>query len=167
MKRFFEFLKRLFGFGSVAKKITGGAAAAVIAAAVLFVGNEEGLRTKAYLDSTGVPTICYGETLGVRLGQTKTVSECKEMFGERLGEFYKGIHKCLKVEVPEKVDIAFLSLAYNIGIHGFCGSTVVKRANAGDLKGACDAILMWKNAGGRPILLPRRQRERKLCLEGL
>ena len=44
----------------------------------------EGLRTVAYKDPVGIPTACFGETQGVRLGQTYTVEECRQMLGQRV-----------------------------------------------------------------------------------
>ena len=58
---------------------------------------------------------------------------------------------------------ALVSLAFNIGTGGFRRSTVVKRLNAGDFRGAADAILMWDKPS---ILIPRRRRERELFLNG-
>ena len=69
-----------------------GIAGILTAAGVLVVatvGDFEGLRTSAYPDVIGIPTICYGETRGVRLGDRRTVAECKAMLGDRLVA-YKG-----------------------------------------------------------------------------
>ena len=46
--------------------------AAVGAAAIALVAGWEGLRTKAYLDAVKVPTVCFGETRGVKLGDSYT-----------------------------------------------------------------------------------------------
>ena len=149
-------------------------AGAVTAAGVLaigLIGGFEGLRTKAYRDVVGVPTVCFGETRGVKMGDTYTVDECKAMLGDGLVEFEAGIRKCLTSpdNIPAKPYVAFLSLAYHTGQRAFCGSSVARKANAGDLRGACDAILAWNKAGGRVIkgIVTRRQEERALCLEGL
>lgn len=148
------------------RKVIGGS---LLAGLITLVGAFEGLRTYAYRDPVGIPTICFGETRGVEMGDVATVEECKKMLGDRLIEFARGVDKCLTAIVPDKPYMAFVSLAYNIGTGAFCKSTVVKRANAGNLRGACDAILMWNKAGGRvlPGLVKRREAERKLCLEGV
>ncbi len=147
----------------------GLTAAGVIAVAT--VGGYEGLRTKAYRDVVGIPTVCFGETRGVKMGDRYTVDECKAMLGDALAEFETGMRRCLKApdQIPDKTYVAFLSLSYNIGQGAFCRSTVARRANAGNLKGACDAMLAWNKAGGRVIqgLVNRRKGERLLCLEGL
>lgn len=141
------------------------------ALAVGFVGGKEGLSTKAYRDVAGIPTICFGETRGVKMGDTATVDECKAMLGDALVEFEGNMRACLKEpdKIPDKPYVAFLSLSYNIGSRAFCSSTVARKANAGDLKGACNAILVWNRAGGRVIrgLVIRRAEEQRMCLEGL
>lgn len=143
--------------------------AAILAAAIALIGGYEGLRTVAYRDVVGVPTICFGETRGVKMGDTATVEECKVMLGDALIEFSTALDKCLTVKTPDKTYTAILSWSYNVGTGAACKSTLVRLANKGDLKGACNELLKWDKAGGRAIkgLTIRRQDERKLCLEGL
>lgn len=159
------FLSNTLGVVGGRKALTGAALAALIA----LVGGFEGLRTYAYRDPVGIPTICFGETRGVQMGDTATVEECKKMLGDRLLEFAAGVDKCLTVPAPDKPYMAFVSLAYNIGTGAFCKSTVVKRWNLKQYRASCEAILMWNKAGGRvlPGLVTRREAERKLCLEGV
>lgn len=142
----------------------------VLALLVGTVGAWEGLRTTAYRDVVGIPTVCFGETRGVKMGDTYTVDECKAMLGDALVEFETGMRACLKAPdtIPDKPYVAMTSVTYNIGIRGFCGSTMARKLNAGDIKGACNALLAWNKAGGRVIagLTNRRQEERRICLEG-
>jgi lysozyme len=143
-------------------------ACAVLACTV--VGGFEGLRQTAYRDVVGVPTICYGETRGVKMGQTATKAECDTMLIEGLKDFEGGVYSCapgLYDAPPERV-VAHVSLAYNIGKGAYCKSTVVRRFNAGDIKGSCEAFLMWNKAKGItwPGLTRRRKAERELCLKG-
>lgn len=141
------------------------------ALAIGAVGAFEGLRTRAYLDIVGVPTVCYGETRGVSLGDQYTVEECKAMLGDGLLEFEQGMLKCIidPASVPDKSYVAFLSFSYNVGTGAFCKSTLVRKLNSGNLLGACDELLKWVNAGGKVVqgLVNRRNEERALCLEGL
>lgn len=144
---------------------------AVMAAAVALVGAWEGLRTFAYRDVVGIPTVCFGETRGVKMGDRYTVDECRAMLGDGLVEFEAGMRRCLRApdQIPAKSYVSFLSLSYNIGTRAFCGSTVARRANAGDMRGACNAIPMWNKAGGRVVqgLVNRRKDEQRICIEGL
>lgn len=140
--------------------------------AVGVVGTYEGMRTKAYIPIPGdVPTVCFGETRGVKMGDVHTPAECQAMLGNALVEFETNMRRCLTApdRIPDKPYVAMLSLSYNIGSRAFCGSTVARKANAGDLRGACDAFLAWNKAGGRVVagLVNRRADERKLCLAGL
>ncbi|MBO0141520.1 lysozyme [Agrobacterium sp. Ap1] len=142
----------------------------IAAAAIALVAAWEGVRTVAYKDIVGVPTVCFGETRGVKMGDRYTMEECRAMLGDGLVEFEAGMRACLTKpdSIPEKPYVAFLSLSYNIGTRAFCGSTVARRANVGDIRGACNAITMWDRAGGRVVqgLVNRRAEERKICLQG-
>lgn len=153
----------------MASRLAKGSGA--LAAAIALVGAWEGVRTVAYKDIVGVPTVCFGETRGVKMGDRYTMEECRTMLGDGLVEFEAGMRKCLvrPEAVPEKAYVAFLSLSYNIGTGAFCKSTVARKANAGDIKGACEAISAWNKAGGRVVkgLVNRRADERRICLSGL
>ena len=144
---------------------------AVLATAVATVGAWEGVRTVAYRDVVGIPTVCFGETRGVKMGDRYSIEECQSMLGDGLREFEHGMRACLREpdKLPDGAYVAFLSASYNIGTRAFCGSSMARLANAGDLRGACDALLRWNRAGGRVVkgLTNRREAERKLCLEGL
>lgn len=149
-------------------RLTKGSA--ILVFALSLVGGFEGLRTVAYTDATGTPTICYGETLGVSLGDVKTTAECKEMFAERLPVFEKGMVRCIENPdaVPDKSYIALLSFTYNVGVGAFCKSTLVKKLNAGDLEGACNELPRWNKSKGRVLkgLVNRRAEEQRICLDG-
>ena len=148
----------------------GTAITAAGALALSVIGGFEGLKLNSYQDSVKVWTVCYGETKGIKRGMKFTKPECDAMFANRLVEFETGMRKCLKApdSIPDKPYVTFLSLSYNIGLGAFCGSTLVKKANAGDIRAACNELPKWSRAGTfSKLLLPRRQTERKLCLEGL
>lgn len=139
--------------------------------AVTQIGSREGKSNVAYPDIVGVWTICNGETRGVRKDDYKTDAECAQMLANGLVEFESGIRRCLKNPdaIPGKSYIQFLSLAWNIGVGAFCKSTVVKRLNANDMRGACNAIPLFNRAGGKVVrgLVIRRADEQRKCLEGL
>ena len=48
-----------------------------LAVAVSLIGGFEGLRQGAYLDPAGIPTICFGETLGSRWATGKARANAK------------------------------------------------------------------------------------------
>jgi lysozyme len=141
------------------------------AAVIALVGVWEGVRTTAYRDIIGIPTVCFGETRGVKMGDKYTLEECKAMLGDAVIEFEQGIRKCLKNpdSIPDKVYVTSLSLSYNIGQSAFCKSTVARRLNEGNYRAACNAFPAWNKAGGKVSkgLINRRAEEKKICLQGL
>ena len=155
-------------------KKTGGALAAITLAgslAIQTVGGFEGLKLYAYRDVVGIWTACYGETKGIKPGMKFSKADCDNMLIDSLVEHEEGMRRCLNQPdaLPIKTYVAGVSLTYNIGIGGFCGSTVARKLNAGDISGACDAFLMWDKAKGKRIkgLTVRREAERELCLKGI
>lgn len=133
---------------------------------VACVGAEEGLRTVAYKDPVGIPTICFGETKDVKLGDKKTADECKAMLGERVLEFGRKVDACTTGPMTPSRKAGLTSFAYNVGAETYCKSSVARKINAGDVQGGCDALLLYVYAKGikLPGLEKRRQQERQLCL---
>lgn len=131
---------------------------------------------RAYLDIAGIPTACDGITKGVKMGQVYTEAQCAMMLERELVIHAEGVMNCspgLRGEGRDYQRAAAVSLAYNIGVKGYCGSTAARRFNAGNYRGGCDAFMAWNKArvGGilRPVqgLTNRRARERAMCLRGL
>ncbi|GAB5431203.1 MAG: hypothetical protein EpisKO_05730 [Epibacterium sp.] len=153
----------------VRKRALAGVAVAVAIAAAPMVAQFEGLRTQAYKDVVGIWTVCFGETKGVGPGDEYTVAECEAMLDEELRAYAVELGKCLKAPLPEGAAVAFLSWSYNVGTGAACRSTAVRKANAGDLFGACDELLRWNRAGGRVVrgLVIRREKEHSLCVGSL
>ena len=156
-----------------AKTLVGviGAAAALIVAPFVD-GWESGGKPRlvAYQDIVRVWTICGGETLGVKRGMVETEAGCKLREEAALIRHAEPVLACTPVlrDRPYQLS-AGISLAYNIGTAGYCKSTVARRFNARDWRGACDAFLMWNKAGGQVVrgLDRRRRAERDLCLKDL
>lgn len=141
--------------------------------AIPYIGEWEGLRLKAYRDVVGVWTVCYGETKGVTRGDSYTKAECDEMFSRELLDYRNRLHRAfteetLKFRLPVTRDVAYTSLAYNAGVAAISRSTAVKRLNAGNIVGGCEAITWWNKAGNRIWrgLVNRRKKDYDLCMIG-
>ena len=156
---------------SLKKKLGAGAAAVVIASATPFIAKWEGLETTVYRDIVGVPTVCYGETRGVKMGDTYTKAECMDMLKVAVGDYYRKIEPCMtNKDIPVGVQASLLELAYNVGTGAVCKSTMMRLANQGKYKEACRELDKWIRAGGQPIKgLQNRRADSKinLCLKGL
>jgi len=129
------------------------------------IEQREGKRLLAYKDSVGVWTIGVGHTSAARApkvtpGLRITDAECDDILARDLETFEAAVSKATHVSLADHEFDACVSLAFNIGCDAFSGSTVAHKLNTGDRQGAADAFLLWKNAGGKPILLKRRQAER-------
>lgn len=139
------------------------------AIAVTIVGGFEGVRTIAYMDPVGIPTACFGETQGIRMGMKFTMAECETMLIDSLKIADDAVMSCTKVPLSDTRRAALVSFTYNVGGTAYCNSTLVKKLNAGDIVGACDQLLRWDRAKGirLPGLTKRRAAERDLCMRGL
>lgn len=139
-----------------------------LAIAAVFVGGFEGLRQAAYLDPVGIPTICFGETKGVRLGQRATLDQCNAMLAGSLQLANHAVNDCIRAPLPDYRRAALVSFTYNVGRDAMCSSTMARKLNAGDTLGGCDEMLRWTYAKGirLPGLVTRRQAERNYCLVG-
>ncbi|HHH0018942.1 TPA: lysozyme [Yersinia enterocolitica] len=131
---------------------------------------EEGEKLIGYKDTRGIPTVGVGHTgvvdgKPVSVGMVISKDKSSELLRSDLKWTEEAIAINVKVPLTQNQYDAMCSLIFNIGANAFANSTVLKRLNAGDYKGAADAFLMWKKAGNDPDrLLPRRQRERALFL---
>jgi lysozyme len=139
---------------------------AVSAVGIMSIAGYEGMRTDAYLDQVNVPTIGYGHTEGVELGDTITEPEAREMLEHEVRKFKDNMAMCLQVPLYQYEADAYISLTYNIGYSAFCRSTLLRKLNAHDYQGACKEILRWNRAGGRVNkgLDNRRKKEYKTCI---
>ena len=145
------------------------AALAFSAAGAVGLWQSEWFASTAVIPIPGdVPTIGFGTTEGVKLGDTITVPKALERSLADIQKFEGAVKQCVKVPLYQHEYDAYVQLAYNIGGSAFCGSTLVKRLNAEDYPGACKEILRWNRAQGREVrgLTIRRQREYTLCSGG-
>lgn len=148
------------------KKIISAAVAAAIGLATPVVMHFEGLRTAAYPDPIGIPTICWGHTgAEVKLGQKNSVEACKDLLTADLLTANRAIDACVTVPLTANQRGAFASFTFNVGGGTFCRSSLLKKLNAGDAAGACAELSKWVYAGGEklPGLVRRRAAERALC----
>ena len=112
-----------------------------------FITKEEGARNKAYKDSKGLWTIGVGHLIKSDeqhlLNATLTDAQVEDLLKSDLKWCSEAVESSVRVPLKQGQFDALYSLCFNIGETNFKKSTVVKRINAGDLKGAADAIEMW------------------------
>lgn len=136
----------------------------------------EGLRLEAYQDIVGVWTIGYGNTYyedgtKVKKGDKITKERALDLYTNIMNRFSDQVRNA--IVNPDRISdtqfSAMVSLAYNIGIGAFKGSTLLKKVNANP----CDPtipneFLRWNKAGGKVVngLTRRRQAEADLYTNG-
>lgn len=128
-------------------------------------------RYLAYRCPAGVWTIYAGCTTGVKEGMIVSEEEGEELFQKEINKHEATVARLVTVEINQNEADALISLSFNIGAAAFQRSTVLKRLNSGDRKGAAKAFEMWTKAtvNGRKVDLPglvsRRKREAALFLK--
>ena len=137
---------------------------------------QEGYTAKAVIPVPGdVPTVGFGTTGGVKLGDTTTPPKALARAMADISRFEGALRECVKVPLHQHEYDAFVSFSYNVGSAAFCRSTMVKRLNAEDYPGACSEILRWTYFQGKNCLsaenarlcgglATRRQYEYRLCM---
>lgn len=162
-------------FGNVTLKASAWLSAVALSVLLAHTTLQEGRVLHTYVDAVGILTACDGETGyvvvpgDIKPGATFTVAQCEAALLRSVDAVVAGITPCLKRPASEGQKIAFVGLAYNIGNHAFCTSSVVRRFNAGDDDGACAAIDLWVKARVNGKLVPlrglvkRRAVERGFC----
>ncbi len=142
-------------------------ALALSATTLVGIALHEGFEPKAYVPVAGdVPTIGFGTTDSVKMGDTITVERALVKLLQDANKFERAVKRCAPVPMHNYEFAAFVSLAYNIGEGAFCRSTLVKKLNAQDYAGACQEILKWDRFKGKPLagLTKRRQAEYQQCI---
>jgi lysozyme len=138
----------------------------------------EGWRNHPYLDSAGVATIGYGNTFyldGKRVSMQDspiTQDEGVKLLKSILAHFERGVWDavssvCLE---PNQFD-ALVIFAYNVGLHAFKNSTLLKRvlSNPNEEEEIDYQFSRWNKAGGvkNKGLIKRRNQEVWLYFEHL
>lgn len=145
----------------LAARIGAGAVALVVPLVMYY----EGTVQRTYKDPINKLTACVGHTgPELRMGQTFSREQCADMLDGDLLKHADALD-CIDRELTPGQTAAFLSFAFNVGAKNFCNSTLARKANAGDMAGACAELSRWTYAGGKQLagLVKRRAAERAIC----
>ena len=146
---------------------------------VEMIASFESYRSEAYVCPGGKLTYGYGTTTRpdgspVQRGDTITRDEAMSRLEDEVARIRDEVTRAVVWHAPDHVVDACVSLAYNIGLGAFDGSTCLKRINAGDIQGAAEALRWWQYAtdpatGKKRVLgglVARREAEADLMLNG-
>lgn len=126
----------------------------------------EGLRLVAYLCPAGIPTIGYGHTKGVTLGQRITEEQADALLQQDMATAVRAaLRECpaLADMGPQKL-AAIADFTFNLGAGRLRASTLRRRINAGEFDDVPYELRRWVRAGPRVLsgLVLRREAEVKL-----
>lgn len=127
----------------------------------------EGCSLEAYKDAAGVPTIGYGHTKGVRMGDHISEYWAIELLKKDISEVEQQV-KALHVAQTEGQLDALVSFAFNLGIARLRESTLLKLIRHGGRKSAIrQEFKRWVYVRGQKMrgLEKRREWEAKRFFE--
>ncbi len=134
--------------------------------AIELIKRFEGIRHRPYFCPAGKLTIGWGSTRGVEPGMQITNQQAEAILKEEVLELESEFGSCVTVKLKDHELAALLSLAHNIGITRFRSSTLFKKLNQGDKKGASAEFTKWVHVQGKrfPGLVKRRAAEKAVFL---
>lgn len=133
----------------------------------------EGLKLSPYLDSAGIPTIGIGNTFyedGKKVTMKDkpiTLLRAVRLAKKVLEKFEKSVNTEVNVTISQNRFDSLVCFCYNVGIHAFSRSSVLRLLNENKIKEAANSFLLWNKAGGKESkgLTNRRKIERELFLK--
>ena len=126
----------------------------------------EGLKLTSYLCPAGVPTIGWGHTYGVKLNRTISVAEAEVLLDHDYQEAEDDVLSLVTVPLKDNELAALTSFVFNLGATALSTSTLLKKLNRSDYRGAAEEFDKWVYAGSKKLngLIKRRAEEKQLFL---
>lgn len=125
----------------------------------------EGCKLKAYICPAGKNTIGWGHTKGVRIGDTISQSLADKILQDDYLECENQVKKMVTVPLNANQMGALCSFVFNLGAGALMGSTLLRKLNTGDYKGAALEFEKWVYAKdpktGVRVILSGLERRRK------
>ena len=137
-------------------------------AALKIIKEFEGCHLKAYLCPAGVPTIGWGSTAGVKIGDQISQAHADQLLTDDVAARYQRLVELLPMlrEWPGNRVAALASWAYNVGLQAVADSTLRKRLLAGEdpVRVVSDELPRWDKANGKPLAGLTRRRAAEVAL---
>jgi len=149
-------------------RVSAAVIAAALAISVPLTLTYEGTRTTAYLDPVGIPTACTGHTgADVRVGRVYSPAQCTTLLNADSAEAMGAVLDLTTGPINANELAAYTDFVFNVGRGNFAKSTLRKKFNAGDHRGACEELKKWVYAKGAKLrgLVLRRQAEYEVCTQ--
>ena len=129
------------------------------AAALVGIVLHEGYTDRAVIPVKGdVPTIGFGTTTGVKLGDTTTPPKALARALTDVQQFEGALKTCVTVPMAQHEYDALVSSSYNVSRRALCQSFFNGTATAENYTGACAELLRWRFFQGKDCALPTNAR---------
>lgn len=124
----------------------------------------EGLRLESYRCPAGIPTIGWGHTSGVIMGDKINEKLAEQFLDYDYTRAASAVDTLVKVPLTTNQREALISFVFNLGKGKLMGSTLLRKLNSGDYYSAAREFDKWVFAGGVKLngLIARRKAEREL-----
>jgi GH24 family phage-related lysozyme (muramidase) len=121
--------------------------------------SREGKKNRAYRDTKGIWTVGVGHTAAAGApipvpGMTITDAQVDAILAGDLPHYENLVSRAVHVPLTQGQFDALVSIAFNVEAAFSQKSSIVKRLNAGNYRGAADAILLWN----KPLEIIGRRR---------
>jgi lysozyme len=134
------------------------------------IKQQEGCRSRTYLDAAGFPTIGYGhrlegpETLNGKFSHGIDEALAADILASDVGYAEQAVGRLVKVSLTQGQFDALVDFCFNLGSGRLASSTLLKLLNGGNYADAAEQLLRWDQAGGKecPALKARREAELEL-----
>tara|TARA_R110002020_G_scaffold253923_6_gene467555 strand:+ start:1447 stop:1896 length:450 start_codon:yes stop_codon:yes gene_type:complete len=133
----------------------------ISAEGIALIKKFEGCKLEAYLDSVDVPTIAWGRTKLVSIGDTCTQEQADDWLEEELVEYEGYINDMVKVPLDQSQFDALVAWVYNLGPTNLSKSSLLRELNNENYQAVPNEIKRWNKAGGKVLggLVRRRDAE--------
>jgi len=127
----------------------------------------EGCKLEAYLCSAGVPTIAFGRTKNVKIGDTCTQEQADAWLEEELEEYTGYVNDAVKQTLQQNQIDAMVAWTYNLGPTNLRSSTLLRVLNEGKLQEVPQEMRKWVKANGKTLPgLERRRLAESMLFDG-
>jgi lysozyme len=137
---------------------------------IAIIRKYEGLKLRAYICPSGLPTIGYGATFymngsRVQIGDVITIDHADKLLHFQVKLFADEVRRTVKSNINENQLGALVSFCFNVGGAAFAKSTLARKVNANPSDPTIrNEFMRWTRGGGKvlPGLVKRREEESNL-----
>jgi lysozyme len=142
---------------------------------IAIIRKYEGLKLRAYICPSGLPTIGYGATFymngsRVQIGDVITIDHADKLLHFQVKLFADEVRRTVKSNINENQLGALVSFCFNVGGAAFAKSTLARKVNANPSDSTIrNEFMRWTRGGGKvlPGLVKRREEEANLYYDSI